>query len=142
MVDQATQLDALATEMRSTIDALASAVPNVTDRSRTGDEAVSCGVGDADDGTKQWVYSLRIFYAGMGGEVVASSRIIVEERGYRIREQGSTDEEASFTAVRAGDAITVRAGTDGTGSETAAVVFLGYGACVAPDGTVNGVSPP
>lgn len=140
MADQATELSRAATLLRTDLDALSALVPSPDESSPPEDRAVDCRVGGDDDGSKQWVYAPRFFYPGPGAAVVEQAAAELERRGYTVGQRASSNRESSFTAVKDGAAVTVRDGPlpSDPGS---AVAFLGYGPCVAADGTVSTRNP-
>lgn len=139
VADQQSELQAQAADLRPTVDALAALVPDVTLDSPLDDRAVNCRVGIEDDGSKRWVYARNLRYAGTGADVIDAAGRELEQRGFEIRRRQDTPEESSFTALRDGVAVRVLDGPLEEGG--AAIAILGYGACVATDGTVDTRNP-
>ena len=140
MADQEAELSRTAALLRTDLDALSALVPSPRESFAPEDGEMDCRVGGDDDGSKQWVYAPRFFYPGPGAAVVEQAAAELERRGYVVGQRAASDRESSFTAVKDGAAVTVRDGPLPS-DPASAVVFVGYGPCVAADGTVSTRNP-
>ncbi len=129
-------LDGLAVELRRALDDAAASVPAVTRRDVTGDDAVACSVGRADDGSQQWNYALRLLFDGDPAGAAAAVRARLESAGFTIREDAGS---LRWTALREGASISSTAGTDA--SLGSGMSLVGVTACVSPEGAVDATDP-